>query len=179
MHENEKRPTLASLAIALAIGAAPAVAGAADAGVSKKAPATEQSASRQVIERGRYLVTVGNCNDCHTANFPPRDGKVPESEWLLGGGPLGLRGPWGTTYASNLRLTASRVTEVEWVKLLKTLKTRPPMPWFNLNQWKEADSKALYHYIKQLGPVGEPVKAALPPGQEPPPPFIQWPAPPK
>ena len=133
----------------------------------------------QVIERGRYLVTVGNCNDCHTANFPPRDGKVPESEWLLGGGPLGLRGPWGTTYASNLRLTASRVTEAEWVKLLKTLKTRPPMPWFNLNQWKEADSKALYHYIKQLGPVGEPVKAALPPGQEPPPPFIQWPAPPK
>ena len=74
------------------------------------------TASRDVIERGRYLVTVGNCNDCHTANFPPRDGKVPESEWLLGGGPLGLRGPWGTTYASNLRLTASRVTEVEWVK---------------------------------------------------------------
>ena len=65
------------------------------AGVSKKAPATEQPASRQVIERGRYLVTVGNCNDCHTANFPPRDGKVPESEWLLGGGPLGTARPVG------------------------------------------------------------------------------------
>ena len=135
----------------------------------------EPAASRAVIERGRYLVTVGNCNDCHTANFPPRDGKVPESEWLLGGGPLGLKGPWGTTYASNLRLTASRMSESEWVKFLKTLKTRPPMPWFNLNQWNEADSKALYHYIRQLGPVGEPVKGPLPPGQEPPQPYVQWP----
>jgi hypothetical protein len=49
------------------------------------------------------------------------------------------------------------------------------MPWFNVNQWKAADAKALYHYIRRLGPVGEPVKAALPPGQEPPPPFVQWP----
>src|SRR5258707_61437 len=130
MVKIEKRRTLAGLAMALALGAAPVAAGAADAGASK-APAV----SRAVIERGRYLVTVGNCNDCHPANFPPRDGKVPESEWLLGGGPLGLRGPWGTTYASNLRLTASRMSEAEWVTFLKTLKTRPPMPWFNLNQW--------------------------------------------
>jgi mono/diheme cytochrome c family protein len=174
MHAIEKRLRLAGLAMALAIGAAPGVVSAADAGAAKA-----QAASRAVIERGRYLVTVGNCNDCHTANFPPRDGKVPESEWLLGGGPLGLRGPWGTTYATNLRLTASRMNEAEWVKFLKTLKTRPPMPWFNVNQWKAADAKALYHYIKQLGPVGEPVKAALPPGQEPPPPFVQWLMPPK
>ena len=161
---------------ALAVSGVSGATAAAETGAAKSG---DNAATRAVIERGRYLVTVGNCNDCHTANFPPRDGKVPESEWLLGGGPLGLRGPWGTTYASNLRLTASRMSEAEWVKFLKTFKTRPPMPWFNLNQWNEADAKALYQYIKQLGPVGEPVKAALPPGQEPPPPFILWPAPPK
>jgi len=155
--------------------AASGVAGASSAAEPGAAKSKDKAASRAVVERGRYLVTVGNCNDCHTANFPPRDGKVPESEWLLGGGPLGLRGPWGTTYASNLRLTASRMTEAEWVQFLKTFKTRPPMPWFNVNQWKDADAKALYHYIKQLGPVGEPVKAALPPGQEPPQPYVQWP----
>ena len=176
MSKSKQSRGVTILAAALVVSAGSGVISAADPGVAKS---KETSVSRAVIERGRYLLTVGNCNDCHTANFPPRDGKVPESEWLLGGGPLGLRGPWGTTYASNLRLTASRMSEAEWVKFLKTLKTQPPMPWFNVNQWKEADSKALYHYIKQLGAVGEPAKAALPPGQEPPPPFIQWPAPPK
>ena len=52
-------------------------------------------------------------------------GNVPERDWLLGSGPLGFRGPWGTTYAPNLRLTASTMTEAEWVKYAKSLKTRP------------------------------------------------------
>ena len=172
---NSRQRAVAVFVAALAASGVAGQGSAADGATQSKGPAV----SKEVIERGRYLVTVGNCNDCHTANFPPLDGKVPESQWLLGGGPLGLKGPWGTTYASNLRLTASRMSEGEWVRFLKTLKTRPPMPWFNLNQWKEADAKALYHYIKQLGPVGEPAKAPLPPGQEPPPPFVQWPAPPK
>jgi len=176
VNKNRRCRAVMAIAAALAMNAGSGVASAADPDAAKS---KERAVSRAVIERGRYLVTVGNCNDCHTANFPPRDGKVPESEWLLGGGALGLRGPWGTTYASNLRLTASRVTAAEWVKLLKTLKTRPPMPWFNLNQWNAADSKALYHYIKQLGPAGESAKAALPPGQEPSPPLVQWPMPPK
>lgn len=137
------------------------------------------AASRQQIERGRYLMIVGSCNDCHTADFAPRDGNVPEKDWLLGGGPLGFRGPWGTTYAPNLRLTASRLTEEQWVKYAKALKTRPPMPWFNLNQWTEADLRALYQYIRQLGPVGQPAPAYVPPDQQPKPPYIQWPAPPK
>ena len=177
MATGEKRRVLAQCAAMLVICAASDIASAADAGAAARK--TDRPARREVVERGRYLVVVGNCNDCHTENFPPRDGKVPESEWLLGGGALGLRGPWGTTYASNLRLTASRLSEAEWVKMMKTLKTRPPMPWFNLNQWKDADLKALYQYIKQLGPAGAPAKAALPPGQEPPPPFVQWPLPPK
>ena len=172
MTKQHTRCALASLAAALALSAIP-LSHAADAAKTKSAQ--ERAPNSAMVERGRYLVTVGNCNDCHTPNFPPRDGKVPESEWLVGGGPLGLKGPWGTTYASNLRLTASRMSESEWVKFLKTLKTRPPMPWFNLNQWKEDDAKALYQYIKQLGPVGEPAKAVLPPGQEPPQPYVQWP----
>jgi mono/diheme cytochrome c family protein len=168
---------LALLAATLAVCTLP-IADAADSGVAV-APKKESAASRTVIDRGRYLLAVGNCNDCHTAGFPEREGKIPESQWLLGGAPLGLRGPWGTTYASNLRVTASRLSESEWVRMTKTLKTKPPMPWFNLNQWSEADSRALYHYIKQLGPAGEPVKASLPPGQEAPQPYISWPMPSK
>jgi|KBSMisStandDraft_5_1062788.scaffolds.fasta_scaffold13152_6 mono/diheme cytochrome c family protein len=154
------------------------VAGAADTKAAKGA-AVDQSAGSDQISRGRYLVTVGNCNDCHTADFAPKDGKVAEKDWLMGSGPLGFRGPWGTTYPTNLRINVSKMSEAEWVKMAKTLKARPPMPWFNLNQWQDSDLKALYQYIKQLGPVGEPSKAPLPPGEEPKPPFIQWPSPPK
>jgi mono/diheme cytochrome c family protein len=130
------------------------------------------------VARGRYLAIVGGCNDCHTAGFAPSDGKVPESQWLLGDSVLGFAGPWGTTYAPNLRNVAASMSEAEWVKFTRTLKVRPPMPWFTLNQWTESDLRALYRYIRQLGPPGEPVSAYLPPGQAAKGPVLQWPAPP-
>jgi len=71
------------------------------------------------------------------------------------------------------------MTENQWVKFAKVLKTRPPMPWFNLDQWAEPDLRALYQYIKQLGPVGEAARPYLPPDKEPKPPFVLWPAAPK
>ena len=140
--------------------------------------AAETQPSKDPIARGKYLLTVGSCNDCHTAGFAPTDGKVPESQWLLGDAQLGFRGPWGTTYAPNLRLTLSRMTEDQWVHYAKNLRTRPPMPWFNLNQWTEEDARAFYRYVRQLGPIGKAVPAGLPPEKAPSPPYIQWPAPP-
>jgi len=139
--------------------------------------AEAKKASSQQVSRGRYMLVVGSCNDCHTDGFGPSDGKVPEKEWLLGGR-LGFRGPWGTTYAPNLRLSLSKLTEDQWVKYAKELKTRPPMPWFNLNQWTDPDLRAFYQYVRQLGPVGEPAPQYAPPDKETKPPFIQWPAPP-
>ena len=146
----------------------------------KAAGAAPKKASSQQIARGRYLLIVGNCNDCHTAGFAPSEGKVPEKDWLLGDGTLGLRGPWGTTYATNLRASLSKMSEDQWVKYAKGLKTRPPMPWFNLNQWTDSDLRALYQYVRQIGPAGDPVRDAIPPGQEPPQPYLRWPdGPPK
>ncbi len=139
-------------------------------------PAAEpKKASAPQIARGRYLLTVGNCNDCHTSGFAPSEGKVPEKDWLLGERVLGLRGPWGTTYPTNLRLSLSKMTEEGWVKYAKSLKTRPPMPWFNLNQWSDTDLRAFYQYVRQLGPAGDPVPEAKTPGTEPPRPYVQWP----
>ena len=34
--------------------------------------------------RGRYLIQVGGCNDCHTPAYPEKGGKVPEAQWLTG-----------------------------------------------------------------------------------------------
>ena len=73
----------------------------------------------------------------------------------------------------------SKMTEDGWVKYAKVFKTRPPMPWVNVNRWSDSDLRALYQYVKQLGPVGSPAPAYLPPDKEPKPPYVQWPAPPK
>ena len=136
-----------------------------------------QSQAEQ-IEQGRYIAKIGGCNDCHTAGYLMSEGNVPEENWLLGD-QFGWRGPWGTTYAPNLRLIASEMSEQQWVTMAKSLKARPPMPWFNLNQMKDEDLKALYQYIRHLGPAGEPAPAYVPPDQEPNPPYALFPSPPE
>jgi hypothetical protein len=70
------------------------------------------------------------------------------------------------------------LTEDQWVKKAKSLSTRPPMPWFNLHAMSTADLRAMYRYIRSLGPAGKPAPAFVPPDQTPPPPFVQFPAPP-
>lgn len=135
-------------------------------------------AGQTSLERGRYLVKIGGCNDCHTAGYAPSGGKVPESQWLMGD-PMGWRGPWGTTYAANLRLSMQKLSEDQWVKLAKTAEFRPPMPWFALHDMTAQDLRSIYRFVKHLGPAGEPAPTYLPPGQEPRGPYVQFPAPPK
>jgi mono/diheme cytochrome c family protein len=125
------------------------------------------------VARGRYLVGIAGCNDCHTPNFAPSGGKVAEAEWLTGDA-LGWRGPWGTTYAPNLRLSIPGLTEDEWVKKAKTLSTRPPMPWFNLNRMSEQDLRAVYRYVRHLGPAGKPAPEYVPPDKTPARPYFQF-----
>jgi len=129
------------------------------------------------VNRGRYLVQIAGCNDCHTPGYAVSNGKVDEKLWLTGD-KLGWRGPWGTTYASNLRLTAQKMPEDAFVKLARG-ELRPPMPWFNIRDMAERDVRSIYRYLKHLGPGGEPAPAYVPPDKEPPPPFVQFPAPPK
>ena len=130
------------------------------------------------LKRGRYLVEIGGCNDCHTPGYAPSGGKVPESQWLTGDR-LGWHGPWGTTYPRNLRLYFQDLTEAQWLQKAKTLETRPPMPWFDVRAMSTADLKALYRYIRHLGPAGQPAPADLPPGETPPQPYVEFTAPPK
>jgi mono/diheme cytochrome c family protein len=139
-------------------------------------PALAQDAR---LERGRYMVLTGHCNNCHTAGYAQREGNVPEKDWLLGSGAQGWRGPWGTTYASNLRINVHAMGEAEWVAYIKNLKARPPMPWWSTKATTEDDLRAMHHYIRQLGPAGDPAQPFLPPDKEPKPPYIQYPMPPK
>ena len=117
------------------------------------------------IAAGRYLVLVGGCNDCHTPAYARTNGaQPPESDWLRGS-TEGHTGPWGTSYGKNLRMTAAAMTEDEWVTLLDTGTSVPPMPWPSVRAMSETDKRAIYRYIKSLpGEIGEQAPAALPPG---------------
>ena len=90
MHVNH---ALSCLGVVLAIGATGFVTNPQEARAAETKIAKASSDSSQV-RRGRYMIVTGNCNDCHTPSYPERDGKVPEREWLLGGGSMGLKGPW-------------------------------------------------------------------------------------
>ena len=136
---------------------------------------TAPSANAQHIERGRYVVEIAGCNDCHTAGYAEAGGKAPEADRLKGD-VLGFRGPWGTTYATNLRLSIGKMTEDQWLKYGKSLMTRPPMPWFNVRAMTDADLRALYHYVKSMpGVAGTAAPAFVPPDKQPNQPYIQWP----
>lgn len=94
-------------------------------GVAAKAGASSEDLEAR-IERGRYLVSAGLCNDCHTPTKMGPNGPEPDLERLLSGHPESLvmppaptlpegpwvasvsatmtawNGPWGTTFTANL-----------------------------------------------------------------------------
>jgi mono/diheme cytochrome c family protein len=151
-----------------------AAAGAAGAAIALAVPGahtSEAKAADPSVQRGRYLVRIGGCNDCHTPGYTAKAGQVPEDQWLTGAS-LGFSGPWGTTYPSNLRRQLGAMDEDSWVRFASTIKTRPPMPWFNLRDMREDDLRAMYRYVRSLPPSDRPVPGYVPPGRRPTTPHI-------
>ena len=143
-----------------------------------RAPVQANSSVTALDEHGRYLVKITGCNDCHTPGYAEAAGNIPERDWLTGD-TMGWRGPWGTTYASNLRLYMQSLSEDKWVTIAHTAQFRPPMPWFALHDMTEQDLRAIYRFIRNLGPAGKPAPAYLPPDKESEGPYILFPQIPK
>lgn len=129
------------------------------------------------VEEGLRMATIGGCHDCHTDGFAASGGQVDPQKALMGSA-VGFQGPWGTTYPANLRLVLSRMSEDEFVKYSRELKTRPPMPWFGLQAMTDNELKSIYQYVKSLGEPGAPAPDYVKPGEEPKTPFIVF-APPQ
>jgi mono/diheme cytochrome c family protein len=88
-------------------------------------PTQAEEPAAELVARGRYLVTVGTCNDCHTPTKIGPNGPEPDTSRLLSGHPedfmpppgppaqgpwivsaaatfTAWSGPWGTSFTANL-----------------------------------------------------------------------------
>ena len=120
---------------------------AAGAAIALAAPASAAPDAAKV-ERGRYLVTLGSCNDCHTPWKMGPNGPEPDQSRLLSGHPqdlvmppvpalppgpwLGLSaatntawaGPWGVSFTANLtpdpETGLGRWTEQQFIDTLRS-----------------------------------------------------------
>jgi len=104
-----------------------------------------------VVERGRYLVTIMGCADCHTPLKMGANGPEPDMSMMLAGHPekldasqapalqqpwmaamtstmTGFAGPWGISYAANLtpdkETGLGQWTEEEFVAMANSMRHR-------------------------------------------------------
>jgi mono/diheme cytochrome c family protein len=119
-----------------------------DAGAAGEPAAAATAAEDARVERGRFMVTLGGCHDCHTPVKMGANGPEPDLSRMLSGHPQELvlppapelppgpwvatvaatmtawSGPWGTSFTANLtpddETGLGRWTEQDFVAALKT-----------------------------------------------------------
>jgi hypothetical protein len=122
--------------------------------ISVPADEEKSTASAEMVARGRYLLMVGGCHDCHTPKIFTDRGPMPDTTRLLMGHPadetmppvpvdvLGegkwgfvgnagltaFAGPWGVSFTANLtsdkETGIGSWTEEQFIKALRTGKHR-------------------------------------------------------
>jgi cytochrome c553 len=117
--------------------------------LASTALAADPNSSKDAVERGRYLVNMIGCSDCHSPKVFTAEGPVPDATRLMSGHPVGSKlppvdtkslapgywylmapdftayvGPWGITYAINLtsddQTGIGLWTEDVFIKALRT-----------------------------------------------------------
>ncbi len=127
-------------------------------------PATSNAANPQV-DRGKYLVAVAGCTDCHT---PGHLLGHPDMTRFLGGSDVGFGVPGlGVFVGPNLtpdketglgKWTAKQiVTAITTGKRPDGRMLAPVMPWPGLSALTEQDALAIAAYLKSLPPVSRKV----------------------
>jgi mono/diheme cytochrome c family protein len=154
IHISEGRETMRDVIgrCAVILGVAFAMAGAASGA---------QAADKAQIARGKYLVTVSGCNDCHTPGYFL--GK-PDGARFLGGSDVGFAIP-GLGVFVGPNLTPDKETGLgswtaEQIAAAITKGERPDgrtlapiMPWRAFAHLTKADTQAIVAYLRSLPPV--------------------------
>jgi mono/diheme cytochrome c family protein len=118
-------------------------------------------ADEVAIERGRYLVTLGGCGDCHTPGYFLGQ---PDGARHLGGSDVGFEVPGlGTFYGPNLTPDAETgLGEWSAAEIVTALRTgvrpdgrilAPVMPWRGFAALTDEDADAVAAYLKSIPPV--------------------------
>jgi cytochrome c553 len=154
--------------------------------------AAQQPSGNASVERGRYLVRITGCHDCHS---PKVEGMTPDLNRALSGRPgttplpsatkgevhasldlTAWTGPWGFSVASNLTPDAAtglgtRYTETTFISTMRTGKKpngtpiMPPMPSEVYQNMTDDDLRAIFAYLRTIKPITNAVYAGLtPPG---------------
>ena len=117
-------------------------------------------------KRGKYLVTIAGCTDCHT----PQERGQPLPGPDFGGGFI-LEGPWGRVASSNITPESSGIsyydptifTQAIRTGFVKARKLSQIMPWHTYRGMTDEDIAAVFAYIKTLTPVRHRVDNTEPP----------------
>src|SRR5271170_1160894 len=129
------------------------------------------------VARGRYLVTIAGCSDCHT---PGALLGAPDMKRYLGGSDVGFAIPGAGVFVGE-NLTPDKETGLgSWtsdqiVTSLRTGKTPegrdlfPVMPWPALSHLTDEDAQAIAAFLKSIpavdhknaGPIGPNEKATV------------------
>lgn len=150
--------------------------------------AAAQQPANSAVERGRYLVRITGCHDCHS---PKVQGMTPNLELALSGRPASTQlpsdtktevhaspdltawtGPWGYSVASNLTPDpatgiGTRYNEASFISTMRTGKKpngtpiMPPMPSDVYQNMTDDDLKAIFAYLRTVKPIRNPVLAGL------------------
>jgi mono/diheme cytochrome c family protein len=133
------------------------------------------AADREVVERGKYLVTLGGCTDCHT---PGHFLGKPDVTRYLGGSEVGFEVPGlGVFYGPNL--TPDKATGLgSWSEsdIVTAIRTggrpdgrvlAPIMPWAALSKLTDSDAEAIAVYLKSLPPISNKAPGPFGPGEAP------------
>ena len=149
-----------------------------------------QTSGESQVERGKYLVGITGCHDCHS---PKIAGMKPDPDRILSGRPqttkipssaqgevhasedfTAFTGGWGQSVASNLTPDPAtglgmRYTEAKFLQTMRTGKKpegvalMPPMPVDVYVNMKDDDLKAIYAYLKTIKPIRNAVRQGLTP----------------
>jgi mono/diheme cytochrome c family protein len=133
-----------------------------------------EAADKKTIERGKYLVNLGGCFDCHTPGYFL--GK-PDMARYLGGSDVGFEIPGlGTFVAPNLtpdpETGLGKWSEAQIVAALQTGKRpdgrelAPIMPWRALANLTKSDAQAIAAYLKSLKAVAHQVPGPFGPDEK-------------
>jgi mono/diheme cytochrome c family protein len=143
------------------VGVRYGIVGAVCAAVVGLVSVTSASAQQSQVERGKYLVTLGSCTDCHTPGY--FFGK-PDMARYLGGSEVGFEIPGlGVFHGPNLTpdsetglgnwTIAQIVTAIQTGKRPDGRELAPIMPWRAFANMTKDDATAIAVFLKSIPAV--------------------------